>query len=213
MIQIKRLVFNPFQENTYLLFNDNSEAFIIDAGCYHQHEKDQLIQTIEQMQLSVKAVVATHGHVDHALGNAFVCSTLNVPLWMHKQDVPLLEKAPQMGQVYGFEMEVSPKPEKFLAHGDVIHLGDDSLQVMHIPGHSPGSIVLYTASEKFVVAGDVLFQGSIGRSDLPGGNQHELIDGIRTHLLTLPDDTVVYPGHGAETNIGFERRQNPFLRP
>lgn len=211
MIEIKRWVFNPFQENTYLLYNQQKEAFIVDPGCYEEHEKTQLKTAIEQEGLQLKAIINTHGHVDHVLGNAFVSKAFQVPLWIHKEDASMLENAAQMGVAFGFAMEVSPVPEAYLGHGDTLTLGEDRVKILHVPGHSKGSIVLYVPEAGFVVSGDVLFQASIGRTDLPGGNQHDLIDGIHQHLLSLPDDTVVYPGHGPETSVAFEKENNPFL--
>ncbi len=212
MIKLKRWVFNPFQENTYLLYNEQKEAFLVDPGCYEEHEKEHLKSAIKAEGFQLKAMINTHGHVDHVLGNAFIHQSFQTPVWIHEADAPMLENAPQMGVAFGFSMELSPKPEKFLAHGDKLMLGQEIVEVLHVPGHSRGSVVLYVPESDFVVVGDVIFQASIGRTDLPGGNQHDLIDGIHKYLLTLPEDTVVFPGHGPETSIGFEKENNPFLQ-
>lgn len=212
MIQIKRWVFNPFQENTYLLHNEQKDAFLIDPGCYEEHEKQQLKSAIGEEGFQLKAIINTHGHVDHVLGNAFVHNTFKVPVWLHKEDAPLLDNAPQMGVAFGFSMELSPKADKFLAHGDKLYLGEEVVEVLHVPGHSRGSVALYVPESNFIVVGDVLFQASVGRTDLPGGNQHDLLDSIHKYLLTLPEETVVFPGHGPETSIAFEKENNPFLQ-
>lgn len=211
MIQIQRFVFNPFQENTYILFDETKECVIIDPGCYDSNEERVLNQFILQNYLKPVKLLNTHCHIDHIFGNDFVSKTYNLGLEMHKDDLLILQNAGFAARNYGLNIIPSPKPEKFLEEGDFVEFGNSKLAILHCPGHSPGSIVFYNSDEKLAIGGDVLFQGSIGRTDLPMGNHKDLINAIQQKLFLLADDVVVYSGHGEATTIGEEKMYNPFV--
>jgi glyoxylase-like metal-dependent hydrolase (beta-lactamase superfamily II) len=192
----------PFVENCFVL-REKDEALVIDPGEVNL----ELLKAIEGY--TVRTVVNTHCHCDHCGGNAEVIRRTGAQLACHRDDLPLLRVIEQQGAMFGADFPPSPEPDRFLEEGDTVEVGGTVLAVRHTPGHSPGHIILL--GEGFVVAGDVLFAGSIGRTDLPGGNYGQLLDSIRHKLLTLPDDTTVYSGHGGPTSIGEERRTNPFL--
>ena len=205
------LVFNPYEVNTYIVAASDGQCAIIDPACCSPNEQSALTGYIADKGLRPVWLINTHGHFDHVIGNAFVCNTWKVKTAAHRDDLFLMENAYHQGKIFGFSVEQPPIPDVFLNEGDSIDFGDVSLQVFHIPGHSPGSIVLYSPVQKWVIVGDVLFNDSIGRSDLPGGDYDLLIKGIEEKLMTLPSDTMVYPGHGPDTSIGQERIHNPFL--
>lgn len=211
MIEIKIFEVNPFQENTYLLYDESKECVIIDAGIYSEAEKKEISDFIAQKGLKPVKLLNTHCHVDHVFGNSFIYEKYSPEVLYHQGETPIIENVKSHGAVYGFDMEIPPLAKKFLSDGDEVLFGNSTLRALHVPGHSPGSIVFYSCKQKFIIAGDVLFYGSIGRTDLPGGNYQTLISGITEKLLTLDDDVVVYCGHGPKTNIGFERKNNPFL--
>ncbi|MBI4646623.1 MAG: MBL fold metallo-hydrolase [Bacteroidia bacterium] len=212
MITIKIFEMNPFQVNTYILYDDSKECIIIDAGCYTQNEKKELKLFIEKNGLKPVKLLNTHCHVDHIFGNSFILQNYHISYEAHSADTVILEHARSAAAIYGFTLEENPPAiTKPINDNDIIQFGDSSLHVYLVPGHSPGSIVFYNESQKFVIVGDVLFDGSIGRTDLPGGNHEQLINGIRQKLFILSDDVKVYPGHGPITTIGKERRTNPFL--
>ena len=207
---LHHLVFNPYEVNTYIVAASDGQCAIIDPACCSPKEQAALVDYIAAKGLRPVWLINTHGHFDHVIGNAFVCNTWKVKTAAHRDDLFLMENAYRQGEIFGFSVEQPPAPEVFLKEGD-IDFGDVSLQIFHIPGHSPGSVVLYSTAQKWVFVGDVLFNGSIGRSDLPGGDYDLLINGIEEKLMTLPTDTMVHPGHGPETSIGQERIHNPFL--
>lgn len=211
MTSIKTLVFNPFQENTYIVFDETKECIIVDAGCYTSAEQAELVAFIQQNGLKPKLAVNTHGHVDHVLGNAFVKEKFNVPIAGHPEDMPLIQMASKHALMYGFTIEDVPSIDQNLNHNDTITFGNTTLKVIHTPGHSLGGICLLNESERFVISGDTLFNGSIGRTDLPGGNYDQLLNSITQRLMTLDDDFTVYPGHGDPSTIGDEKTSNPFL--
>ncbi len=211
MITIQSFTFNPFSENMYILYDETKEALIIDPGCYTQPEKEELAKFIVETGLKPVKLLNTHAHIDHVLGNNFVAGKFGLKLEMHEADVDLLRSAPVYGQMWGIKPEPSPEPSTFLTEGDVVLFGNSKLDVLFTPGHCPGSITFFSSAEKFAIVGDVLFYGSIGRTDLPGGNHELLISSIREKLFPLGDDMVVYPGHGPSTTIGFEKQHNPFL--
>ena len=210
MIQIKTFVFNAFYENTYVLFDETKECIIIDAGCYEKHEEEELAKFISANELKPVMLVNTHCHIDHVLGNNFVCKTYNLLPLLHRIEVQLLEAAPVYGANWGIAMHPSPLASTFLDEGDTVRFGNSELKILFTPGHSPGSICLHNAEQKIIVSGDVLFQQSIGRTDLPGGDYDTLIKNIREKLFVLDDATIVYSGHGPTTTIGFEKKYNPF---
>lgn len=212
MIAVKTFIFNEFQVNTYVLSDTSKECIIIDPGCNNARQQSELSDYVSAQALNPVLLVNTHGHIDHIAGNRFVQLTYNIPLAIHGEDSFLLGRAQHFAELFAFRTEDSPRPNRILNDGDEIRFGNSVLSVFHIPGHSPGSIVLYSEESRLVISGDVLFNGSVGRSDLPGGNHKTLIKGIKEKLMTLPRDIVVYPGHGPATTIGFEYDTNPFLQ-
>lgn len=211
MIQVDFFTFNPFQENTYILSDETKECVIIDPGCYDSGEKDELSSFIENQKLKPVKLLNTHCHIDHVLGNNFIAGKYKLQVELNFLEIPFLKAVVDYAPQYGIFCEPSPEPFALLNEDDVVKFGNSELKVLFTPGHSPGEICLYSASGKFVIAGDVLFQMSIGRTDLPGGNYDTLIKSIREKLFTLPDEVTVYSGHGPSTNIGFEKKNNPFL--
>lgn len=212
MAQVVCMTFNPFEENTYLIYDDTNACVIFDPGCYHAAEKAELQAKITELGLKPVRLINTHCHIDHVFGNRFVADTYNLPLEMHRGELPVLEAVPQIAGMYGIPYpEPSPMPEQFIEEGDIIKFGNTELEAIFTPGHSPASLSFFCAADNFLIAGDVLFQGSIGRTDLPGGNYSTLIHNIKTKLFPLGDEVTVYPGHGPSTTIGYERKTNPFL--
>ena len=210
MLQVKNFVFNAFEENTYVLFDETGDCVIIDPGCYDKEECAELADFIKTNSLSVKMLLNTHCHVDHVLGNFFVKDRYNVQLFIHELDLPVLKAATVYAPAYGLHQYTEAAPDLFLTDGEIIIFGNQSLKVLFVPGHAPGHIAFYSADSKIVIGGDVLFYQSVGRTDLPGGNYDVLIDSIHKKFFTLPDDVTVYPGHGPATTIGFEKKMNPF---
>ena len=212
MLTVKMFSFNPVSENTYLLFNDINEVIIIDPGCYFEEERQTLKSFIENQQLQPVQLLNTHCHLDHVFGNKWVYENFALELFLHPNEEQVLAVAPQSGKMWGLPFDNYEGPLHFLENHDVIKTGESELKVLLAPGHSPGSICFYCEEQKFVIGGDVLFRESIGRTDLPGGNHHALLQSIREQLFVLPDDVTVYPGHGEPTTIGHEKMYNPFLR-
>jgi glyoxylase-like metal-dependent hydrolase (beta-lactamase superfamily II) len=212
MIQIAKFTFNPFQENTFILMDETKECVIIDPGCQTKAEKETLSNFISEQGLKPVRLLNTHCHVDHVFGNFYVSETYNLPLEAHKLDLPTLKMVPQACMLYGIkEFELSPEPTVFLEEGDEITFGNSSLEVIFTPGHAPGHVVFYAAEDGFVVNGDVLFAGSHGRTDLPGGDYATLKKSIIEKMFALPEETVVLCGHGPETTIGQEKTSNLIL--
>lgn len=213
MIKVQKFIFNPFQENSFLLYDETGECILVDMGSYTVDEKQEVLSFIENNRLNPVMIVNTHCHVDHLLGNSFFRNKFKVITAAHAADEFILENAVEHGTIFGFEVEEPPGIDKYLAEGEKLQFGNSSLDILHVPGHSPGSIALYGRSDNFsfLLAGDALFNGSIGRTDLPGGDYDTLINSIRNKLLVLPPETVVYCGHGPETTIGEENSNNPFL--
>jgi len=211
MFQIKAFMFNPVQENTYLLYNEFNECIIIDPGCYFDEEKETLKSFINLNKLQPKILLNTHCHLDHVFGNKFIADEYKVTLKTHRLEKSVLEMAPASGLMFNLPFDNYQGDIIFLEEGDIVALRDDELEVIHAPGHSPGSICFYCKKQKFVIGGDVLFQNSIGRTDLPGGSHEDLVKNIKEKLFKLPEEVIVYPGHGAATTIGEEIKENPFL--
>jgi glyoxylase-like metal-dependent hydrolase (beta-lactamase superfamily II) len=211
MITVKTFVFNSFQENTYLLFDESKKCVIVDPGMDSSSEEASLQDYILENQLNPVAMINTHCHVDHVLGCKFVKNTYKVPFITHPDEDPVLKNAVRFGEVFGLQVETPPTPDKYLSQGDKYIFGDSELQIMHVPGHSPGSIALYSAPDNFIITGDVLFRGSIGRTDLPGGDYQTLINNIKSKIMVLPREVKAYPGHGPFTTVGDEYDTNPFL--
>lgn len=213
-MRIQRFEFNLFGVNTYLLWDETTrQAAVIDPGMQTDAEAMFLDQAIAEKGLNVIHVINTHLHIDHTLGNDHIMARYKVPLEAHQADAILGQGRAEQARMFHLRIP-TPSPLNIgvsLNDGDIINVGKDTLHVIHVPGHSQGSIALYCPESKFVITGDALFNSSIGRTDLPGGNQQQLISAIRSRLLTLPDDTIVYPGHGPSTTIGAEKHQNPYL--
>jgi glyoxylase-like metal-dependent hydrolase (beta-lactamase superfamily II) len=212
MLTVKAFTFNPAQENTYVLYNERNKAIIIDPGCYFSAEQEKLKKFIEDTELVPVRLLNTHCHLDHVFGNLWVAGTWGLQPHIHTNELPVLAAAPASGEKWGMPFKNYEGPLQYLEAGDSILLGDDVLKVLLAPGHSPGSICFYCEQQEFLIGGDVLFRESIGRTDLAGGDYDTLLYSIRTQLLTLPDNTTVYPGHGVATTIGYEKRNNPFLQ-
>jgi glyoxylase-like metal-dependent hydrolase (beta-lactamase superfamily II) len=213
MLRIVSFTFNGFAENTYLLIDEATRATaIVDPGAYSKAEQATLRDYVAEHQLDVTFLLNTHAHIDHVLGNAFVLNTYpGLPFLLHPLDLPTLRAVATYAGPYGFANYEPAEPTGELAAGQVIELGESKLSVRFAPGHAPGHVVFYDEAGGQLVGGDVLFKSSIGRTDLPGGDHNTLLKSIKEELLTLPDATVVYPGHGPSTTIGAERRSNPFL--
>jgi hydroxyacylglutathione hydrolase len=211
MIKIHSFVFGPFQENTYLLYDETKECVILDPGNNNAEEDKQLHDFISNNNLLLKRLILTHGHIDHINGNKFIFDTYGLLPEVHLNDLYFIENHLASATMYGLSVEPSPIPKSYIKEGDTIVFGNSKLNTVFTPGHSPGSISFYNLEEKFIIVGDVLFRGTIGRTDLPLGNFEELMSSIETKLFPLGDDLKVYNGHGQATTIGFERLNNPFL--
>jgi hydroxyacylglutathione hydrolase len=208
-IQVHSFTFNGFQENTYVLSDEHNNCVIIDPGCYVREEQMELVHFIEDNGFVPLALLNTHAHIDHVLGNDFVHKTFGLKLHLHALDIPTLQSVSTYAHLYGFEGYVpSPEPDVLLNDGDTLVFGGIELNVMFTPGHAPGHVVFYNAENGFVINGDVLFSGSFGRVDLPGGDLETLKKSIFEKMFKLPEETVVYCGHGPETTIGKEKRTN-----
>ncbi|RYG22017.1 MAG: MBL fold metallo-hydrolase [Chitinophagaceae bacterium] len=211
MIHIKKFTFNPYQENTYVLYDESGACVIIDPGMYTGAEQNQLVAFIKDQNLVPKRLLNTHCHIDHVLGNKFVFDNWSLKPEFHQGELYILQAvvsyAPQMGMHY----ELSPEPETFLPETGTISFGNSTLRLVFAPGHSPAHLCFYAEDENFLIGGDVLFYRSIGRTDLPGGNHQQLIDSIKQTVFQLPNECEVFPGHGPSTTIGFEKMNNPFL--
>lgn len=210
-VEVIKFTFNPFQENTYII-HDGSICVIIDPGCYEKHEEQVLMDYIDAHSLSPVALLQTHAHIDHVLGSNFVLNKYDIPFYIHEKDLSTLNSVVTYAHVYGFPGYTPPRsPDHILLGGEKLHFGEIILQVLFTPGHCPGHVV-YFSEDGFVINGDVLFAGSFGRVDLPGGDLETLKHSIFEKMFKLPDDTVVYSGHGPETTIGMEKRSNYILQ-
>lgn len=212
MLTVQSFTFNPVQENTYLLYNEERLCCIIDPGCYFASEEIALKAFIEEHRLKPQYLLNTHCHLDHIFGNSFIHSTYGLTLHLHRLEKQLLELGPTQGQMWGLPFDNYDAELEFFDEGDVIKLGEDELQILFTPGHSPGHVCFYDKAAKFLIGGDVLFNGSVGRTDLPGGDFATLEQSIKTKLYTLAGDVIVYPGHGLSTTIGDEMKTNPFVK-
>lgn len=211
MLNINTFTFNPFSENTYLIFNENKKGAIIDPGNWNETETETLQNFIENNEISIQNILLTHAHIDHVLGLQWAFDTYNVPVKMHQEEKEILDRNPMSARNYGFDFQPFFGEIEFLNEGDSLFLDEDELKILFVPGHSPGSVAFYNKAQNFVISGDALFQGSIGRTDLYRGNHTQLLESIRTQLFTLPEETEVYSGHGNTTQIGFEKKHNPFF--
>jgi hydroxyacylglutathione hydrolase len=212
MLNIIFFTFNVFEENTYLLVNEKKQCWIVDPGMYDQREIDQFISYIEEKQLIPQAIINTHAHIDHIFGVKAITDKYPILFGVHEQEQQVLQMAHASAAMFGFDFKTTPKPDFFIKAGTPLQLGEDTLEVFHTPGHSPGSISFYYPKGHWVISGDVLFSGGIGRTDLPGCNYDALINSIRSKLFTLPGSTKVLSGHGPATSIADEQAHNPFLQ-
>jgi hydroxyacylglutathione hydrolase len=211
MLYLKSFCFNPFQENTYLVYDDKKNAFVIDPGNSTTGENTEIDEFIKSHKLNLQRLILTHAHIDHVLGNKFIFDQYGLSPEVHEADLFFINRMKESAAMYGIPCDLSPPPMRFLTENDILTLGEYKFQSIHTPGHSPGSLSFYNKENKLLISGDVLFNGSIGRSDLPMGNHETLIRSITDKLMVLPDDTKVYCGHGPSTTIGQERKSNPFL--
>lgn len=211
MLKVKMFTFNDFSENTYVIHDDSNECIIIDPGCSFKNEESMLTTYVSQNRLTPVMLINTHCHIDHILGNHFVSQKYDLPLTAHEGEQIVLDMGQRTADIYSINYTPSPDITQYLSEGDEVKFGSTKLEVYFTPGHSPASISLVCKAEKIAIVGDVLFAGSIGRTDLPGGNYDTLIDVIKTKLFALDPDTIVYSGHGPATSIGKEIRTNPFF--
>ena len=211
MSSVKVFPNNPLQENTYILYDKSGECTIIDPGMDTSSEQNAVVNFIKDNGLKPTLLLNTHCHIDHILGNKFVFDMYGLKPQFHKGELPLLEAGIAYAPQFGLHYEPSPIPDVFLGENGTVTFGDTILSLIFAPGHSPAHLCFYDVNANFVIGGDVLFRGSIGRTDLPGGDFKTLIDNIEQKLLILPDNCTIYPGHGPETTIGFEKQYNPFL--
>jgi glyoxylase-like metal-dependent hydrolase (beta-lactamase superfamily II) len=209
---VQAFTFNDFQENTYVLYDESLSCIIIDPGCNNEQEETMLSSFISEHKLTPVGLLNTHCHIDHILGNKYITEKYSLELIAHEGEIPVLQSGIMVSQMYGIPYNQSPEISSYLKGGDVYTFGNTNLQVLYTPGHSPASISFYNAVDKILIAGDVLFQNSIGRTDLPGGNFDTLIHSIKSKFWELPDETIVYSGHGPATTIGNEKTHNPFLQ-
>jgi glyoxylase-like metal-dependent hydrolase (beta-lactamase superfamily II) len=212
MISVQKFVFNTFMVNCYLLYDETGECIIIDAACYEESEEDEIKDFIASKRLKLVRNLNTHCHIDHILGNGFIAGTYGILPEYHKESVPFFFSAKEIGASFGYTVDSIPDPKNFLEDGEWVTFGNATLQTLYTPGHADGSICFFSEKDQFVVTGDVLFRDTIGRTDLPSGDFNLLMNSIHEKLFTLPDDTVVHPGHGPETTIGYEKMNNPFIR-
>jgi glyoxylase-like metal-dependent hydrolase (beta-lactamase superfamily II) len=212
MLTVQPFTFNPVRENTYILYNEKGDCCIIDPGCYFAAEEQELKDFIEQNKLKPVLLLNTHCHLDHIFGNRFVHKTYNLLLHLHSLEKAVLDYGPAAGQLWQLPFDNYDAELVYIDEGQTVRIGDEELHILFTPGHSPGSISFYSKEHKFVISGDVLFQGGVGRTDLPGGDFAVLEESIKTKLYTLSADTILYPGHGDSTTIGDEIKDNPFVK-
>ena len=212
MLYIKSFAFNPFSENTYIVFNENKNAFIIDPGDFSEVENNILNQFIIDNELKVQNILLTHAHIDHVLGLQKAFDKYKVPILMHELEKEILDRNPMDANRFGFFFKPFEGEISYLNENEIISVDEDEFKILHVPGHSPGHIAFYSEAQKFIISGDVLFEGSIGRTDLYKGDAQELLKSIREKLFVLEDETKVYNGHGNPTTVGFEKSYNPFFK-
>jgi len=211
MIKIEKFVVNPLGENSYLVYDETGDCVFVDPGFYYDEEFAEIKEFIASNNLKPVGIVNTHCHFDHIMGVEWLRKEYGIPFSAHEKDAFWIERAVEQGRMFGFEMNTVSPINNFLTEQENYAFGNSVFEVIHVPGHSPGHVCLYNKESDTLLAGDVIFYGSIGRTDLPGGNYQDLISNIKSKLFVLPDNTVVYSGHGPETNLGFEKSTNPFL--
>lgn len=212
MLKVKSFTFNPFSENTYVVFNEKKNALIIDPGNFNDDETEKLHQFIADEQLLVTNILLTHAHIDHVLGLQKAFDLYKVPVLLHELEQEILDRNPMDANRFGFFFQPFEGEISYLKENDLLNVDEDQFQILHVPGHSPGHIAFYNETQEFMISGDVLFEGSIGRTDLYKGNSEQLLGSIKTKLFVLPEQTKVYNGHGNPTTIGFEKNYNPFFK-
>jgi glyoxylase-like metal-dependent hydrolase (beta-lactamase superfamily II) len=210
-MEIFKLVFSPIDVNTYILADNSGNCAVIDCGCYDNRDFDRLVKFIESKNLKPALLLNTHCHLDHIFGNRFFLEKYGIGGLCNILEDMNRESAENHAAFFGLKMQTPPEPSGLLNDNDVVSLGSEELIVLHVPGHSPGSLAFYNRKDGCVFSGDTLFSGSIGRSDFPGGDHDTLLNSIKSKLFTLPGSTVVYPGHGPETTIEREMATNPFF--
>ncbi len=212
-MKYKAFIFSPFQENTYVLYDETGECIVIDPGNFSSMENAQLDAFFKENDLKLTAIVNTHNHLDHIFGLKYLVDTYGVDFVCHENEVPWIDNFRVTCNSYGLNIDYdAPQPTKLIEHNDVYKFGNTELKVILVPGHSAGGLAFYNEKEGLLFCGDILFQGSIGRTDLPGGNYEQLISGIKEKLFVLPDETQVFSGHGNKTSIGVEKKSNPFFK-
>lgn len=212
MLQIQGFVFNFASENTYLLYNENKNAWLIDPGNMSEQETQAIDSFITENGLKIQKILLTHAHIDHVLGLQWAFNKFQTPVYMHQEDQDVLDMLQSSGLRFGMNIDPVKADIEYIQEGDELELDGEKFKIYHVPGHSPGSVVYHNENQKFMISGDVLFEGSIGRTDLYKGNHEQLITGIKTKLFVLDDDTQVFSGHGNPTKIGFEKEFNPFFK-
>jgi len=210
-MKIYKLVFSPIQVNTYVLTDESGDSAIIDCGCYDQNEFNELNDLIRDKKLNPVLLLNTHCHLDHIFGNRFMLEKYNLRSFCHKDDDNNRKSSLNHAKMFGLAMEPPPEPAGYLNDGQKVSFGQNELIAIHVPGHAPGSLAFYSEKDRVVFTGDALFAGSIGRTDLPGGNYETLINSIKNKLFSLPAETTVYPGHGDSTSIADEIETNPYF--
>lgn len=211
-MEIKSIVFNPFYENTYVLWDNTGEGIIVDPGCYEDYEQKELLDFVKNQKLNITAIVNTHCHIDHVLGNYWIKEALKCPLWLPEGELEVFRAVAAYAPQWGIQQYTEATPDKLLHENDTITFGNTTLKAIACAGHSPGHLVFYHGQEAKLIGGDVLFRESIGRTDLPRGNHGQLLTNIKAKIYTLPEETTVYPGHGPSTTIGHEKQNNPFVK-
>ncbi|WP_353150873.1 MBL fold metallo-hydrolase [Chryseobacterium sp.] len=212
MLQIQGFVFNFASENTYIIYNENKNAWLIDPGNMNAQETQAIDNFIKDKGLNIQKILLTHAHIDHVLGLQWAVNTFKVPVNMHQEDQDVLDMLQASGIRFGMSIDPVKVDIEYVKEGDELDLDGEKFKIYHVPGHSPGSVVYHNENQKFMISGDVLFEGSIGRTDLYKGNYEQLIEGIKTKLFILDGDTQVFSGHGNPTTIGFEKQYNPFFK-
>lgn len=212
MLQIQGFVFNFASENTYILYNENKNAWLIDPGNMNEQETRAIESFISENGLKIEKILLTHAHIDHVLGLQWAFDTFKVPVYMHQDDQEVLDMLQASGMRFGFSVDPVKADIVYVKEGEELELDGEKFKIYHVPGHSPGSVVYHNENQKFMISGDVLFEGSIGRTDLYKGNYDQLITGITNKLFILDDETQVFSGHGNPTSIGFEKQYNPFFK-
>lgn len=211
MAKVQSFVNNPYQENTYIVYDESGECAIIDPGMETASEQNIVVNFIRKNNLKPVLLLNTHCHIDHVLGNKFIFDQYGLKPRFHEGEQLVMDAIPGYAPAMGIRYELSPLPDEYLPETGTLTFGNTTLHLIFAPGHSPAHLCFYDKETNILMGGDVLFRGSIGRSDLPGGNFTQLIDNIEQKLLLLPDDCIVYPGHGPDTTIGYEKITNPFL--